>query len=324
MQTSVQTRATPQMNPANGEFLRDVVAGLRACPRQIPSKYFYDQRGSELFDAICELDEYYPTRTELGIMSRHAKAMADALGGHCMVIELGSGSSVKTRILLEHLDDPKVYVPVDISLDHLNNTVRELSSVHNNLEIIPVCADFGNHFDIPLSATPTRRRVIYFPGSTIGNFEAAEAESLLARIVAWVGPGGGLLIGFDTCADRVMLEAAYNDRLGVTAAFNLNLLEHVNRELGGDFQLAGFRHRAVYEEAERRMVMWLDSLCPQDVTIVGETFHFAAGESIRTEYSHKYDMAAFRQTASRVGLELSEAWADDLSLFVVALFTVED
>jgi dimethylhistidine N-methyltransferase len=324
MQTSAQTRATPGIDPANREFHQDVVAGLRASPRQIPSKYFYDRRGSELFDAICELDEYYPTRTELAIMSRHAKAMADALGGHCMLIELGSGSSVKTRILLGHMDDPKVYVPVDISRDHLNHTVRELSSEYESLEIIPVCADFGNHFDIPPSATPTRRRVIYFPGSTIGNFEAAEAESLLARIVTWAGPGGGLLIGFDTCADRVMLEAAYNDRQGVTAAFNLNLLEHVNRELGGDFELAGFRHRAVYEEAERRMVMWLDSLRPQAVSIAGETFHFAEGEPIRTEYSHKYDLAAFRQAASRVGLKLSEAWADDLNLFAVALFTVED
>ena len=321
MQSSVQTRATAQIYPANEEFYRDVVAGLRASPRQIPSKYFYDQRGSELFDAICELGEYYPTRTELGIMSRHAKAMAEALGGHCMLIELGSGSSVKTRILLEHLADPKVYVPVDISRAHLNNTVRELSSEHKNLEIIPVCADFGNHFDIPLSATPTRRRVIYFPGSTIGNFEAAEAESLLARIVTWAGPGGGLLIGFDTCADRGMLEAAYNDRLGITAAFNLNLLEHINRELGADFRLDGFRHRAVYEEAERRIVMWLDSLRPQAVTIAGETFHFDKGESIRTEYSHKYDMPTFHQTAGRVGLNLVEAWTDDRGLFAVALFT---
>ena len=323
MQTSNKTQTVFDIKPANLEFYRDVMMGLRGSPRRIGSKYFYDQRGSELFDAICELDEYYPTRTELGIMERHAKEMADALGEGCMLIELGSGSSLKTRILLEHLADPKVYVPVDISREHLSKTVRDLTSEYEGVEIVPICADFGKDFVIPKSITPTQRRVIYFPGSTIGNFEWAEAESLLGRIASWAGPGGGLLIGFDTCADRAKLEAAYNDRLGITAAFNLNLLEHINRELGGDFQLAGFRHRAVYEEAERRMVMWLDSQHDQKVTIAGETFKFDEGESIHTEYSHKYDLATFCKTARRVGLTLSEAWTDTNGLFAVALFMAE-
>ena len=323
MQTSAQPLAAPACDPANQDFLDDATAGLRASPKQIPSKYFYDKRGSELFDAICGLDEYYPTRTELGIMAAHGAAMAEALGAGCMLIELGSGSSVKTRILLRHMAEPKVYVPVDIARDHLAHTVRELAAEHDGLEIVPVCADFGKHFVIPAPATPVRRRVVYFPGSTLGNFEAAEAEALLARIAAWAGPGGGLLIGFDTCADRALLEAAYDDRQGVTAAFNLNLLQHANRELGADFKLDGFKHRAEYDEPARRVVMWLDSLREQDVTLAGEVFHFAKGESMRTEYSHKYDLDTFARNAARAGLALRQAWTDARGLFAVALLEVE-
>ena len=322
----MQTLAKPQLpqhieNP-NLEFYQDVVAGLRATPKRLPCKYFYDQRGSQLFDAICELDEYYPTRTELGIMAAHGKSMAEALGDHCMLIELGSGSSVKTRILLEHMAEPKVYVPVDIARDHLAATVRGLSAEYHGLEIVPVCADFGKSFVIPVPNTPVRRRVIYFPGSTIGNFEEPDALSLLQRIAAWAGVGGGLLIGFDICADADRLHAAYNDRAGVTAAFNLNLLEHINRELGGNFQLDGFSHRAVYDATARRVSMHLDSLRQQEVAIAGERFSFAEGEAIHTEYSHKYGLEAFEDIAGQAGLALSQAWTDAEGLFAVALFAV--
>jgi dimethylhistidine N-methyltransferase len=240
-----------------------------------------------------------------------------------MLVELGSGSSVKTRLLLEQMADPKVYVPVDIAREHLAQTVRELSAEYAGLEIVPVCADFGKNFVIPMPNTPVKRRVIYFPGSTIGNFDGEEAESLLGRIAAWAGPGGGLLIGIDTCADRDRLHAAYNDKRGVTADFNLNLLAHINRELGGNFALDGFRHRAVYDAPTRRVVMYLDSLYNQDITLAGEVFRFSEGETLRTEYSHKYDVATFRQTARRAGLGLREAWTDACGLFAVALFTVE-
>jgi dimethylhistidine N-methyltransferase len=319
-----KSRAYPRIHPHNRVFHQDVVAGLSSSPKHLPCKYFYDQRGSELFDAICGLEEYYPTRTELGIMAEHGKVMAEALGENCMLIELGSGSSWKTRVLLDHLPGEKVYVPVDIARDHLAKTVQGLAADYPGLEIVPVCADFFGHFAIPVPETPVRRRVVYFPGSTIGNFEPHEAELLLRRIAAWAGRDGGLLIGFDTCADPDRLHAAYNDSQGVTAEFNLNLLEHINRELGGDFALDRFSHRAVYDPSNRRVVMHLDSRKRQEVYIAGEVFRFAEGEAIRTEYSHKYDIEAFCRVAESAGLALREAWTDASDWFAVALFAVAD
>jgi dimethylhistidine N-methyltransferase len=324
MQTIAKPQAFNRIHPKNQGFLQDVMAGLKSSPKHLPCKYFYDQRGSELFDAICRLEEYYPTRTEMGIMAEYGKAMAEALGENCMLIELGSGSSWKTRILLNHLPGAKAYVPVDIAREHLEKTAKGLAADYPGVEIVPVCADFFGHFAIPVPKTPIKRRVVYFPGSTIGNFEAHEAELLLRRIAIWAGLDGGLLIGFDICADVDKLHAAYNDSQGITAAFNLNLLEHINRELDGSFSLNHFNHRATYDEPNRRVVMHLESLKRQDVYIAGEVFRFAEGESIRTEYSHKYDIAAFCHIAKQAGLILSDLWTDDGDLFAVGLFSVED
>ena len=232
-------------------FLADVLAGLGRDRKELPCKYLYDATGSELFDAICELPEYYPTRTELAIMRANAADMADRLGAGCLVVEYGSGSSVKTRILLRHLARPTAYVPVDISRDHLLKSAADLGQRFPDVEVKPVAADFTKPFDLPPVARDVNRRVVYFPGSTIGNFTPPEALGLLRTIADQCGPGGGLLIGVDMKKDPAVLKAAYDDAAGVTAGFNLNLLVRINRELAADFDLKGFRHRAEYNAAAR-------------------------------------------------------------------------
>ena len=237
----------------DGQFLKDVVAGLTGTPKTLPCKYFYDERGSRLFDAICELDEYYPTRTELAILEQHAGEMAAQIGPTVMLVEPGSGSSLKTRLLLDRLEDPVAYVPVDISCAHLKLMAGDLEADYPMLEVLPVCADFTTRFALPKSQ---RQRpaisAVYFPGSTIGNFLPEAAERLLGWMGEVVGVGGGLLIGVDLVKDRRVLEAAYNDREGVTAEFNLNLLRRINDELGADFDLNGFEHRARYNEHKQQ------------------------------------------------------------------------
>ena len=230
---------------AHDQFRADVLAGLSRPQKRLPSKYFYDAIGSRLFDRITELDEYYPTRTELAIMQAHSGAMALRCGSRCLLIELGAGSLVKVRLLLDQLDNPVGYVPVDVSGEHLRDAARELAADYPGLGVHPVVADFTRPFEAPpVSAT---RRVVYFPGSTIGNFDPAEADELLRRVVRLVGPGGGLLLGIDLRKEPAVLEPAYNDARGVTAAFNRNLLVRINRELGADFDPHAFRHRAILQ-----------------------------------------------------------------------------
>jgi dimethylhistidine N-methyltransferase len=322
---SVSTRrALPvcDLGPAAPDFTREALAGLRRTPKELPCKYFYDENGSRLFDRICELEEYYPTRTELGILESHAAEMADALGPRCLLIEYGSGSSLKTRLLLKRLDRPAAYMPVDISREHLQRSADRLARLFPCLDVQPVCADFTVPMSLPRTRLSPTRRVVYFPGSTIGNFSPDEAESLLCGIAELCGPGGGLLIGVDLKKDRRILEPAYNDALGVTAAFNRNLLVRMNRELGCDFAVERFGHHAFYDEAHGRIEMHLVAETEQGVHVGGETVHIAAGESIRTECSYKWDLKGFAVLAGAAGLKVERVWTDPRRLFSVQYLTV--
>jgi dimethylhistidine N-methyltransferase len=306
---------------ATAEFLRDVFDGLARAPKVLSCKYFYDARGSELFERICELDEYYPTRCEAEILRHHGTEMAELFGPRCVLIEYGSGSSRKTRLLLDRLDDPAAYVPVDISAEHLLHSARALALRYPGLAIRPVAADFTRSFSLPPLPSATRR-VVFFSGSTIGNFQPAEAVGLLARIARLVGGGGGLLIGVDLRKDRATLERAYDDREGVTAAFNLNLLVRINRELSGNFAIDRFQHRAIYDEALGRIEMHLVSLDEQRARIADRTFKFARAETICTEYSYKYSLGDFRSLAARSGFSVDRVWTDAASLYSVQYLSV--
>jgi dimethylhistidine N-methyltransferase len=303
------------------QFRADVLAGLSRPKKRLPAKYFYDAAGSRLFDRITELPEYYPTRTELGILRERGAEMAARCGPRCLLVELGAGSATKVRLLLDHLDRPAGYVPVDVSGAHLNAAADELAGDYPGLDVVPVVADFTDEFTIPRA--PGSRRVVYFPGSTIGNFDPQEADALLRRVALIVGEGGGLLLGVDLQKDVAVLERAYNDAAGVTAAFNRNILERANRELRADFDPDGFRHRAFYNAARSRIEMHLVSGAEQRVRIGGSTFHFAEGESIHTEHSYKYDVAELAARAARCGLRLDEAWTDPRNYFAVLYLTAE-
>lgn len=267
------------------EFLADVLEALGSEPKQLRSTYFYDERGSALFERITELPEYYLTATERSIMEAHAPEMAAQLGEGVMLLEFGSGSSSKTRVLLDHLEDAAAYVPVDVSEDHLLGSAADLRASYPEIEILPLVADFTQPLELPESKRPPSHAAVYLPGSTIGNFTHDEALELLAGIARDVGPQGGLLIGIDLQKDPAVIEAAYNDSHGVTDEFNLNLLRRINRELDADFDIDAFRHQAVYNGAEGRVESSLVSTRPQTVTVGGQRFDFAAGEELLTEYS---------------------------------------
>ena len=303
-------------------FRDDVLRGLRRAFKELPCKYFYDEAGSRLFEAICDLEEYYLTRTELGIMRRHAAEMAWLLGSDCLLVELGSGSSLKTRLLLDELPRPVGYVPVDVSREQLLRSAQRLRTAYPGLEVLPLCADFTGELHLPEPGRRPARRVVYFPGSTLGNFGPPEAAVLLSRIAGLCGRGGALLLGIDLQKDVGILEAAYNDRRGVTAAFNLNLLTRINRELGADFALDAFRHQASYNRRLACIEMHLISLRPQQVHIGGEVIRFAEGESIRTERSYKYNVKEFRAWVQRCGLDVEQVWTDEHNLFAVLYLTV--
>jgi len=301
-------------------FHADVQTGLSRPQKRLPSKYFYDAAGSRLFDRITELPEYYPTRTELAIMTAHAGAMADRCGPRCLLIELGAGSLVKVRLLLDRLDRPAGYVPVDVSGEHLRGAASELSGDYPGLGVSPITADFTRPFELP--PVPSARRVAYFPGSTIGNFDPSEADDLLRRVADLVGPGGGLLLGLDLRKDPTVLEPAYNDSRGVTAAFNRNLLVRINRELGADFDPTAFRHRAFYNRERDRIEMHLVSCAEQRVQVSGRTFTFRAGESIHTENSYKYDLDEFARRVAECGWRVETSWADEKQYFAVVYLSV--
>ncbi len=304
-------------------FLNDVQTGLRAAEKYLPCKYFYDKRGSELFDRICLLEEYYPTRVELAIMERGAAEMGEQIGPGVRLVEYGSGSSVKTRYLLDALPGAVAYVPVDISGQHLEQTAAELAADYPRIEVLPVCADFTQEFSLPQPIRAASHTAVYFPGSTIGNFLPARATELLRNITKLCEKGGGLLIGIDLKKDAAKIEAAYNDPQGVTAAFNLNLLRRINRELGGDFDLVQFRHRATYNARLGRVEIDLVSRRAQTVKIAGESYKLGVDEAIRTEYSHKYTVEEFAALAAPAGLMLHHQWTDEGHNFAVLHLVVE-
>jgi dimethylhistidine N-methyltransferase len=303
------------------QFRRDVLHGLRQKPKSIPCKYLYDDFGSRLFEQICDLDEYYPTRTELAIMRQHSPCIAERLGAGVQLIELGSGDSRKTRELLNHLALPVSYAPIDIACEALHTATSQLARAYPQVEFLPTCADFTADFELPRSECSLSHKVVYFPGSTIGNFERGEAVELLGRIAHLCGAGGGLLIGIDLKKEPRDIEAAYNDRRGVTAAFNLNVLRRINRELLANFRLDRFRHQAIYDPKRGRVELGLVSRCPQTATVAGERFEFRSGEVIRTEYSHKYSVEEFREMANGAGFTLADQWIDDECRFAVLYFT---
>ena len=304
-------------------FLRDVVHGLKRPQKEVPCKYFYDERGSALFEEICELDEYYLTRSELAILNAHAPEMATALGPDCELIEFGSGSGLKTRLLLDQLDEPRAYLPIDVADEPLERSSRELADRFPGLPIFPVHADFTGPLLLPETGDPRARRVVYFPGSTIGNFSPRSAKGLLSTIAWLVGDGGGLLIGLDIEKDESIIWPAYNDRRGITAAFNLHLLERINRELDADFDLNAFAHRADYVRAKERVEMHLVSRKAQVVRVAGVEFGFVEGESIHTECSHKYSLEHFGRLTSLAGFTLARQWMDPQGYFAVQYLTVD-
>ncbi len=298
-------------------FLRDVKAGLSSSPKRIPCKYFYDDRGSRLFEQICEVPEYYPTRTELEIMSRHKKEMASQIGPGVRLVEFGSGSSVKTRILLEALASPSVYIPVDISHNHLIETCSRLATDYSGLEVLPLVADYSTHLVLPESSSDFRRTVAYFPGSTIGNFNEREAHRFLHRVRRLVGDDGALLIGMDLEKDPAVLLAAYDDRAGVTAQFNLNLLERMRRQLGAEVKPATFSHVVRYNSKQNRIELYLRSRLAQTISVGGESYELAQGELIHTENCHKYNMRQARDLAVASGFRLGTSWQGPDSHFSV-------
>lgn len=297
--------------------LLQIMRGLQKDQKELPSKLFYDARGSKLFERICNLQEYYPTRTETAIMQQNVHELVDLVGPGSMLIEYGSGSSSKVRILLDHLPELAAYVPVDISREQLFVAAQGLKRDYAELEIIPIWADYNNLFELPLIGKKVLHKLAYFPGSTIGNFHPKQAIDFLGNIADLVGPGGGLLIGTDLQKDAEVLSLAYNDRKGVTAAFNLNMLNHINTEFSADFNVDQFKHLAFYNEEMGRIEMHLISQVGQTVHIAGEAFDFKGCESILTEVSYKYTLEGFSEMAAEAGFVVIEAWVDPKKYFSV-------
>jgi len=306
---------------ATSEFFSDVVAGLSSEPRTLPCKYFYDARGAALFQKICELPEYYITRTEIDILDRHRAEIAAHLGANIELIGLGTGAGTKTRILIEALEKPAVYIPVDISEKQLRQSTGLFRQIFPTLEILPVCADYLQPFDLPSPRHKAARNIVYFPGSTIGNFDPIGATEFLQRVVDLCGRDGGLLIGVDLRKDRHVIEAAYNDKAGITAQFNLNLLVRANREIGADFDLRHWRHCANYNSSNGRIEMYLISEADQRVRIEDRQFNFRTGERILTEYSYKHTRESFAALAANAGFNFEEMWTDKAALFGIFYFT---
>ena len=296
-------------------FCDEIITGLRKEPKTISSKWLYDDVGSHLFEAITELDAYYPTRTEISILARNAAKYRRLPGARGAMVELGSGSSRKTDLLLDAFPDLSVYMPVDISANHLNAAAERVRRAYPSLAVIPIAADFTQPFgQLPL--LPELPVLIFFPGSTIGNFEIPEAAALLSNIRSAM-PEASLIIGVDRPKDAGVLQEAYDDPAGITAAFNQNLLQRINRELDGNFDLSAFAHRAIWNVGESRIEMHLESLAQQTVTVAGETIAFAKGETIHTENSHKYSEEAFAGIAREGGWQITDVDSDENNWFSV-------
>jgi L-histidine Nalpha-methyltransferase len=301
--------------------LAEIIEGLRQDEKMISPKYFYDERGSQLFEEITALPEYYPTETELGILRDNVDEIARLVGPQASLIEFGSGSSLKTRVLLENLHDLAAYVPVDISEELLLESAALLREDFPDIDILPVAADFTRPFALPQPAIMPVKNIVYFPGSTIGNFTNEDALELLRVMHGEAGEGGALLIGVDLQKDPDIIERAYNDSAGVTAEFNLNVLRHLNREFGADFKLDAFSHSAEYNPEEGRVELRLVSSEQQDVSVGDEAFTIEEDEAILTEYSHKYTLESFARMAGRAGFDVDRVWTDAERLFSVQYCT---
>ncbi|MDB6091347.1 MAG: dimethylhistidine N-methyltransferase [Gammaproteobacteria bacterium] len=310
-------RKSADWRMAAPSLVEDVLRGLQSTPKRLSPTYLYDERGSQLFDQICELPEYYVTRTETGILAGNAREIAGCIGDDALLVELGSGASTKTRLLLDQLPDLAGYVPVDISRSHLIAAAQRISAAYPHLEVLPACADFTQQFPLPKPSRPYSRVVVYFPGSTIGNFDTSPAIDLLRVMRLLAGAGGALVIGFDLVKDRAILERAYDDSAGITASFNLNVLRRLNRELGANFDVSRFGHRAVWVPAANRIEMHLVSRIAQEVSIAGETLSFAKDEALITEHCHKYTCASFAAQAGAAGWQAQRTWTDAQRYFNV-------
>ena len=316
LRVSVGTLAHGATTPA---IVNEVLDGLQQTPKRLPPKLFYDDAGAALFERICTLPEYYPTRTELGILRAHAAAIAAWAGPNARIIEFGSGSGAKTRVLLESLERPSEYIPIDIATGQLERLAQELVNAPRlkGLRVNPISQDYALPVVLPDSP---QRSIVFFPGSTIGNFEPADAAAFMRRAARLAGRGGGLLIGVDLRKDAAMLERAYNDSQGVTAAFNLNILAHINRVCAADFDLSRFEHRALYNEQHGRIEMYLVSREPQVITVADKPVSFEANETILTEYSYKYDIADFQELARSAGFTPAAVWTDPTHWFSVQAY----
>lgn len=307
------------LHPSPDDIAGDTLAGLSATPKRLSSKYFYDARGSQLFEQITRQPEYYLTRVELALLEASMPAISDAVATHAHVVEYGSGSGRKTHLLLEGLEKPVAYTPIEISRTALLASVERLSEAFPTIEMLPVCADFTQPVPLPKPERAPGHTLVFFPGSTLGNFTFDDAERLLRSMRATMGPRGQALIGIDLDKDSALIEAAYNDAAGVTEQFTLNLLARLNRDVGSDFDLDGFTHRAIYSRERGRIETHLVSRRAQDVHVDGRTFHFDQGEAMQVEYSYKYTDARFEALAARAGLRVVERWNDPRDWFGLRL-----
>ncbi|MEP5568111.1 MAG: L-histidine N(alpha)-methyltransferase [Halioglobus sp.] len=300
-------------------LLDEIRAGLSKTPKQINPKFFYDERGSRLFDQITQLPEYYPTRTELSLLERYATDIAEITGQGAVLLEPGAGSCEKVRYLLPEML-PACYVPIDISGDYLFAAAKSLQQDFTDITVFPVADDMKSDIQIPTEFEGLRK-LVFYPGSTIGNYTPEQAVGFLHHVHSLVGVSGGLLIGVDLEKDKDILDRAYNDDAGITAAFNLNCLSHINTLTGSNFEIDKFRHVAFYNAQESRIEMHLESACDQSVNLVGEVISFKDSERILTEYSYKYSIPRFTELAASAGLEARAQWVDDDSLFSLQYFT---
>ncbi|MDI1252231.1 L-histidine N(alpha)-methyltransferase [Thermomonas sp.] len=307
------------LHPSPDDITGDVLAGLSRMPKRLPSKYFYDKRGSELFEQITHQPEYYLTRVELALLQASGAEIADEVGPRAHVVEYGSGSGRKTRILLDALDDPVAYTPIEISRSALLASVERLDREFGDVEVLPVLADFTQPVPLPKPARKAEHAFVFFPGSTLGNFTAPEALRLLRAMHQTMGDRGGALLGIDLQKSPQILEAAYNDAAGVTAAFTLNLLARLNRDIGSDFDLEGFTHCAHYAAERGRIETFLVSQKQQTVQVQGRSFDFSEGEAMQVEYSHKYTDAGFAAMAAEAELKVVRGWNDPQDWFGLRL-----
>ncbi|RLA11816.1 MAG: L-histidine N(alpha)-methyltransferase, partial [Gammaproteobacteria bacterium] len=306
------------LEPELEDFRQAVVEGLSTSPQKtLPCKFFYDAAGSALFDQICELDEYYPTRTEIGILRECVDELATLIGDNRLLVEYGSGSSVKIRILLDQLP-LAAYMPIDISREHLQQSAERIANDYPKLAVLPVCADYSQLTDLPIyAANPELRKVGFFPGSSIGNFTRDEARHFLQNVARQLQPGDGFIVGVDLKKDPQILHAAYNDAKGITAAFNLNLLSRINHELGAKLDPDAFNHEASYNHEHGRVEMHLVSKTEQQIKLGNDQFNLASEESIHTENSHKYDVEEFQQLARAAGFNPAKVWTDENHWFSI-------